>query len=246
MPINPDEIKKIIREELNIFEADVAPHAQQRINDRLDKMVSNGDITSGEAGTISNNLKNAINYNYGKTSYGIRLGKFHVDPNSRTPDIISMDGGKPYYRIWSDNNDDIVKDSTGNEFWGIIRNNRLITVFLRKDYQRRSAHKSINDDGGLGVDDVIDNFDDFLANGGRTEKDIKKEKELAIAHQNKIAKQKEANKIIKINGVNWVISDVNQRIHKKNNPSVYISFDDVLDYPEWEDATKEEILNRIG
>ena len=78
-------------------------------------MVNDGDITSAEARTISNNLKNVLQHNYGETSYGIRLGKFHVDPKLK-PELISMDGGRPYYRIWSDNNDDIVKDSTGNEF----------------------------------------------------------------------------------------------------------------------------------
>jgi len=245
MTTNPEEIKKIIKEEINIFEADIAPHAQQRVEDRLNKMVEGGHITPMEAENISMNLSKVLNYNYGDKSYGIRLGRFHVDPKLN-PELISMDGGRPYYRIWSDNRDDIVKDSTGNEFWGIIRNNRLITMFLRKDYQRRSAHKPLNDDGGLGVDDVIDNFDDFIENGGKTDGDLRKERELEIAQQNTIAKQEEANKIINIGGVNWFINDKEQRVQKKNKPTVYITFDDILDYPEWDDATKEDILNRIG
>jgi hypothetical protein len=244
MATNPDDIKRIINEEVKIFEADIAPHAQERINARLDKMVTDGDITSAEAGTIKGNLDKMLRHNYGEKSYGIRIGKFHVDPNLR-PELISMDGGRPYYRIWSDNKDDVLRDSTGNEFWGVIRNNRLVTMFLRKDYQRRSAHKVLNDDGGLGVDEVIDNFDDFLANGGRTDKEIEQENEKLRAQANRQAKENEGNKIINIDGVNWVINDAEQRVQKKNKPSVYVTFDDVLDYPNWDEATKNEIVSRM-
>lgn len=163
MPRPRIKVKKIINEEVKLFETEVVGHAETRINDRLKKMVDFGYITTIEANTISNNLKKVLSHEFDRyKSYGIKLGSFNVDPDSTSSNNVSWDAGNPYYRIWSEDRSDIVKDSTGNEFWGIIRNNKLITVFLRKDYQIRSAHKERNDDGGLGVTDVIVNINDLV------------------------------------------------------------------------------------
>ena len=226
-------IIKIINEEINIFESEVSPHAYRRIKERLKIMSNNNDITSQEAAYIDNNVNNVINHNFNTNkTYGINLGRFKINPNSALVTHKHKSGS--YYEINSVDGNDIVKDSTGNEFWGVVRNNTLVTISLRKSIQRHTAEESRNS-GGLGVDMIIDDFNKYLRRINN-EKELQKQKEQI----------KQQHKILKINGVSWQIDDINQIIFKKNNPNVFVDFDDILDYPDWDDDTKEEIINNIS
>jgi hypothetical protein len=149
-------IASIIKEEINIYESEISSHAYKRIKERLKTMSNNNDITSQEAMNIDRNVNNIINYNFNPNkSYGIMLGRFNINPDSTLTTTRHKTGS--YYEINSFDYSDIIKDSTGNEFWGIIRGNKLITVFLRKSIQRNTAEQPRNM-GGLGVDVVIDDF----------------------------------------------------------------------------------------
>jgi hypothetical protein len=103
---------------------------------------------------------------------------------------------------------------------------------LRKRLQRRSANKPRMEDGGLGVDIVIPDFNNFV----QRQNDAKKQQE----------PKKQQEKLINIDGVFWKIDNANQRIFKKNNPNTFINFNDVLDYPKWDDNIKTQILNLLG
>lgn len=244
-----NKLVSIIQEEIKLIEAQVNPHANFRIDGRLNKMVLNKFLTISEAQTTAQNLATVVDTDFDPDkSFGIKLSRFHVNLNAnqvRGTLEISGDGGKSYYRIYQEDDNDIVKDSTGNEFWGIVRGNKLVTIFLRKDYQRRSAHLSRNDDGGLGVTDVIDDINTYIKNGHKTDADLKKEFEIEQQREREAENLKKAEKEIRIDGVKWFIDDQNNRVSKKNNPNVFVSFDDVLDYEGWDDQTKNDILNRI-
>ena len=246
---NTNKLVSIIQEELKIIEAQVNPHANFRIDGRLNKMVVNKFLTITEAQITAKNLSTVVATDLDpEKSFGIRLSKFHVNINANQVSgvmEISKDANKSYYRIYQEDVDDIVKDSTGNEFWAIVRNDRLVTIFLRKDYQRRSAHMSRNDDGGLGVTDVIDDIDNYIKNGHKTDADLRKESGLQQQRDREASNQEKARKEIMIDGVKWFIDDVNNRIYKKNNPNIFIILDDILDYQGWSDEIKNDILDRM-
>jgi len=109
-------------------------------------------------------------------------------------------------------------------------------VMLRKKLQRGFASNDRMDNGGLGVDYVILDFNKFIE---------KQTNDLQIQQQKEIEKQNQQQKIINIDGVQWKVDDSNERILKKNNPNVFINFNDILDHPNWDDTTKEKILNTI-
>jgi hypothetical protein len=155
-------IASIINEEIYIYESEISSHAYGRIKERLTTMSNNNDITPQEAVNIDKNVNNIINYRFNPNkSYGIMLGRFNINPDSALTTTRHKTGS--YYEINSSDYNDIIKDSTGNEFWGIIRGNKLITVFLRKSIQRNTAGQPRNM-GGLGVDVVIDDFNLYRQN----------------------------------------------------------------------------------
>jgi len=131
----------------------ITEHAYNRIEERLEHMCDKDDITEEEQETIMENLNLISERDFEKDiSYGIMLGRFKINPKSYL--VTKKHPSGVYYEINSKDEYDVVKDSTGNEFWVIIRNNRLITAFLRKTVQRQTAHMP-RDEGGLGVDEII-------------------------------------------------------------------------------------------
>jgi hypothetical protein len=235
MKYNMTDIKRIVKEEVELFfEAKLNDHSFLRLKQRLEKMERNNDLTPREVSVIRDNLQKLLSYEFPQNkSYGILLGVFKPNPNSTLyTDTNKWDPGIPFYEIFSENEQDVVKDSTGDEFWGVIRNNEITTVMLRKRNQRASAGNERMDDGGLGVDVVAINVDKLIRN----------------EEEEKLRSQQSQNKndnILNINGVKWAIDRNNQIIHKKNNPSVYVKFDDVLENPYWDYETGEEIFNKI-
>jgi hypothetical protein len=234
-----EKLLLIINEELQMVETALEGHALDRLKERLDLMTKNGDITPKEDNTIRSTLNNIISYEFAPNkSFGIFLGSFTPNPNSKLYTITnSHNMGVPFYEIYVADKSEILKDSTGDEFWAVIRNNKITTVMLRKRLQREFAGNERNDRGGLGVDHVIPNFDKFIDTINK-EKEIHKEKEQV--------RLKQVEKTVNIKGVAWIIDDAKQIVYKKNNPNIFVKFDDVLDYPNWDDQTKEDILNRIG
>ena len=153
-------MKNIINDVIKIFETNLTNHSYSRIIQRLEIMKKNNDITNNEFNKIKNNLSSMLNYNFNPNkSYGLKLGEFNINPESSL--ITDKHKSGIYYTINSLDSNDIIKDYTGNELWGIVRNNKLITVFLRKTIQRKSAE---NDrmNGGLGVNEIIDNLPNYI------------------------------------------------------------------------------------
>ena len=160
--VHENVILKIINEEIKIFESENTMHSYERIMDRVKKMSYNHDITSQEAKIIEDNLNSVLNYTFNPNkSYGILLGSFKPNPQSELYTNANMfNRGIPFYQIIS--NDGIfAKDSTGDEIWGIISNNKITTVMLRKRLQREYASNDRMHHGGLGVDNIILDFDEF-------------------------------------------------------------------------------------
>ena len=142
------------------FTTQITKHAYDRIKERMETMTQNNDITSVESENIDTNLHDVLNFDFDNyTSYGILLGKFEINPKSLL--VTQKHKTGTYYEINSLDYQDIVRDSTGNELWAIIRNGRLITAFLRKTIQRNTADQP-RKQGGLGVDEVVDNLNSFI------------------------------------------------------------------------------------
>jgi hypothetical protein len=68
-----------------------------------------------------------LNFNQQK-SFAIKLADLEINRDSN---MYTRVGNREYYTI----HDFLGRDSTGNEIWTIIRNNKAITVMLRKDIQ---------------------------------------------------------------------------------------------------------------
>lgn len=230
------KVLKIISEEVKLFETEINDHALQRLEQRLDLMSNNGDITQRENLTIRKNLDDVITYDFNPNkSYGIFLGSFVPNPKSKLyTDTNEYNSGIPFYEIYVSDKNEIMKDSTGDEFWAVVRKNRITTVMLRKRLQREFAGNDRMDRGGLGVDFPIFNFDNF-----KQKADIEKQQQ----QQKELNKQELNKNLVKIGGVSWEIDNANERIFKKNNPNTFVTFDNFLDYPDWDDNTKEQILN---
>jgi len=231
----PTKLEKIIHEELQKIEVD--KHAVDQVRARLDRMAKDGDITKKEEVEIRRNLENVMNYNFDDKDYAIFLGSFAPNPNSPLyTDTNKYDPGIPFYQIYS-NDGVFAKDSTGDEMWAIVRDGTLKTVMLRKSVQRRSANKARNDDGGLGVDMPIFNFDEFM----------QKRKQERLQRQQAVArKEEELKKLKQINGVWWKVDDEKEVVHQKNKPNNFVKFDDIITYPNWDDETKEDLIGRMN
>ncbi len=231
-----NKVLSIINEEINLFETDISGHAFDQMRKRLDRMKSGGDITPEEDAEIRKNLNSILTHEFDSKDYGIFLGAFKPNPKSPLYTITNpYDPGIPFYQIFSDDGV-FAKDSTGDEMWAIIRNNVLKTVMLRKSVQRRSMNKERNVDGGLGVDIAIPNLEKFLANE-------KQKKELF--QQKMLQRQQEEKSTINVDGVIWAIDTKNQKLYKKNNPNVFVTFDNILNHPAWNENTQEKVFNYV-
>ncbi|MGB2814562.1 MAG: hypothetical protein WBC75_05665 [Dehalococcoidales bacterium] len=238
MKSDEKKITDLIKEEVALFETKVSSHSLRRLNGRLDRMKTYNDITQSEYDIIMKNLTDVLSFDFKpKQSFGILLGTFVPNPKSTSyTNTNKFNPGVSFYEIYSDDPDDLMKDSTGDEFWGIVRQNVLTTVMLRKRLQRQYANREREDKGGLGVDVVINNMNDYREIQA-TEQALEKQKE-----QERLQR---ADDKINIDGVWWVIDKNKKIIFKKNKPETFITFDNFLDYPDWDDETKDEIYNRI-
>lgn len=237
----PTKLERIISEELQRIEVD--KHAADQVKARLDRMAADNDITKAEEAEIRRNLDNVLNHNFDNGEYGIFLGDFVPNPNSLLyTDKNEYNPGIPFYQINS-NDGAFSKDSTGDEMWAIVRDNRLKTVMLRKKLQRRSAHKKRFEDGGLGVETPIFNFDAFLQDI-ETDKQ-RKEQEKIQQQQHATRKQEAQKKLMQIAGVWWKVDDEKEIIHQKNKPEKFVKFEDIIEYPNWDEETKEDIISRM-
>ncbi len=120
------DITQYLNESLN--EASEAPHLIERFNGRI-KSMPNDAIPNKIKRQILKNLNKVKDFNFDPyKSYGVRLADLQINKDSKMYYEI---GGREYYRI----DDFLGKDSTGDEIWVIIRQNRIGTIMLRKSIQ---------------------------------------------------------------------------------------------------------------
>lgn len=213
-------IKKLLREHLSEAEFDKAGHSVERIKQRI-ASIPDSDLSFNVKEVIFHNLDKIQNTDFStKKTFTVMLGKFTPDPKSKL--YVTDEQGKGYYRIWTDEPNSEIKDSTGDEFWMIIRNNIIHTVFLRKSWQTNNA--SLNAEK-LRVDYAFKNIDQAINQLGKKQVD----------------KLESSEPIVVINGVKWVVNAKDETIFKKNKPTEIHSISDVLD--QVDEPTQEKILS---
>jgi len=224
-------IKEILKEEI-VQEAVLNQHALERVEQRLNSMKIDNDLSYGEEQIITNNLQKILSYEFNPNkSFGILLGTFKPNPESRLyTDKNRWNPNVPFYEIYGQGLDDVVKDSTGDEFWAVVRNNVITTVMLRKKSQREFALNDREDNGGLGVGVVSTNVDNLIAKE-------EEEKEKLLSKPNK------KNNIIRINNTQWVVDGKNEKVYQKNKPNRFVHLDNIFNH--FDDKTCEEILSKL-
>lgn len=128
-------------------------HSNDRIKERIN-VFSDTDIAPNVKNQILSNidLLETIDLNP-KKSYGIMLGSFL--PNSKSPYYFDVNG-RGYYQIMDDA---VIHDSTGNQFWVVVRENKATTVMLRKEIQTRDVNHNKEK---LRVDEIIKDLPSYL------------------------------------------------------------------------------------
>jgi hypothetical protein len=158
-------VRKMLRESLD--EIYFMRHSNDRIKERI-KVFSDSDISPNIKNQIFNNidLLNRIDLNPSK-SYGIMIGSFN--PNSKSPHYVDVNG-KGYYQIMDDG---VIHDSTGDQLWVVVRENKATTVMLRKSIQTRDINHNKEK---LMVDEIIRDLPTYLNNKTQSQPQTNKER----------------------------------------------------------------------
>jgi hypothetical protein len=147
-------IKKLLRESLaNVDEIYFMRHSNDRIKERIN-VFTDKDIPNNVKSKILSNidLLDSVNLNPNK-DYGVMLGSFK--PNKESEHYIDVNG-RGYYRIMDDT---VIHDSTGDQFWVVVRENKATTVMLRKAIQTRDVNHNKEK---LRVDVIIKDLPNYL------------------------------------------------------------------------------------
>ena len=137
-------IKKLLRESL-LTEMSDSYHLLKRLNGRLN-VLGDDEFSSYDRSILNRYLESLFRLDFSsKYSFAIKLIDLTINPQS---DLYYRVGNREYYRI----DDFLGRDSTGNEIWLIIRNNKTTTIMLRKDIQPYN---------NLRVDFVVKNISDL-------------------------------------------------------------------------------------
>jgi len=151
-------ILKILREKF-MSEAEVDPHTNDRIRDRIISM-SDEDLPKEIKEQILTTFDKVESIDFPKKrDYVVFLGQFPINVNSKY--YREFQGGK-YYEI---------EGSIGNQFWVIVRKNSINTFMLATSHQTKNPTKNAD---RLNVDFSINDIDKFSANLDKSR--IKKER----------------------------------------------------------------------
>jgi hypothetical protein len=103
-------------------------HLFDRLKERLGNL-SEIEISSMDRTHLERYIEIISKMNFSpRHSFAIKLMDLYIDPQSS---LYVKVGGREYYTM----DDFLGRDSTGNEIWCVIRNNRIITIMLRKSIQ---------------------------------------------------------------------------------------------------------------
>jgi hypothetical protein len=139
-------VKKVIITEQQykkvVDEAGASAHFKERRKQRLNSL----KLPSKDIIHINRQFKKISRTKFDPDkSFAYRIIKFEPDPSS--PMFVEVNG-RPYYRVVDENGN----DSTGDELWAVIRNNEIVTFFIRKSIQTADEQRAKEK---LRVDEVI-------------------------------------------------------------------------------------------
>jgi uncharacterized protein YlzI (FlbEa/FlbD family) len=213
-------IRQIIREELNkVFEAFPTAHFNERVIDRL-----KGDYTNftNESPHLQKIVFDSIEF----------LKKVNF-PGQDNIGILLLKGPNKYIYHHVDNRGN-VEHSEGRFIWAIIRANDIETLMLR----------NINDvPKNTQIRLTIDKLKNYVVNDKHldynlTEKDLRK---LQLNLKIEPISNKPKENIVVINGVKWVVDDVEEEIYKKNNQNIKYNIYDFVETAD--EKLQDEILS---
>lgn len=218
-------IRKLVKEALNVREAefDKAGHTVQRIKQRI-QSISDEDLPFEVKERVFYNLDKIANADFSnKKDFTVMLGAFRPNPNSEL--YMTDEEGNGYYSIIG-HEGGLIKDSTGNQFWMIVRGNIIKTFFLRKDWQTKNPNYNADK---LQVDYSFKNIDQAINTLGK-----------GVNKQQPQPKTDKVKPIVNINGTKWVVNPKDETLFMKNKPAKVHKIEDVLD--ELPEKTQEDIL----
>lgn len=134
----------------------ITQHQLDRITERFEIFTSD-DLKFAVKNHIKYNLKllGKIKLDRDK-SFGVKLCHFIPNKDSKFYKVVNND--RPYYSIMDD---EVIHDSTGDQFWVIIRQNKITTFMLRKSIQTNDLKHNLEK---LRVDEVIIDLLKFIKN----------------------------------------------------------------------------------
>jgi len=214
--VNKIFIKKILRESIeSILEARDTAHSIERFYGRLNLLVRNNSISPNEATNLTNNLKLVQDHNFpSKKSYAIKLGSFKVKKES--PYYGIKKSGEEFYSVPDTEN--TKKESNGNEFWVIVRNNNISTLMLRLKSQLKNIK---NTKDKLDVDVVISDIGDYIEDLSRHKKSSTKFKKIKLTNGMIVKFYPDINKFEDIKGNEIKLDDILDFLSEKDSEFIF-------------------------
>ena len=212
-------VRSLIRDAVGgLFEARIVGHFKERVHDRLEGENTNFHKEKLE---IKQKVYEGITF-LSKVSF----------PGQDNIGVLMLKGPNKY--VYHNDVGGKIEHSEGNYVWVVVRANDLETiVFGDANYVPRNTQIRLTIDK---LRDYIINYKDSDYN--LTDKDLRK---LQVGVSTNVERPKE--NIVIINGVKWIVDEVNEKIYKKNNPEVtydVYEFADKLD-----EKTQDEILSYL-
>jgi len=209
-------IKNILRKALN--EVYFLGHSTDRIKERLN-VFSEIDFPIGVKREVNKNLSLLDGYDFPKDkSYGVMLGNFN--PNPKSEYYIEVEKGRGYYRL---EDDKIIHDSTGDQFWVVIRNNEATTFMLRKAIQTQDPEHNKEK---LRVDEVIKNLENFINKRQEVSSpNMNKFKKIELTNGKKVRFYFNANKFETLEGQPIKVDDIFDYLSPEMQELVFSSMD---------------------
>lgn len=189
-------------------------HSTDRIKERL-SVFSDIDFPIGVKREVMKNLSILDGYDFPKDkSYGVMLGNFK--PNPKSEHYVEVAKGRGYYSLQDDK---IIHDSTGDQFWVVIRNNEATTFMLRKAIQTNDdAHNREK----LRVDAVIKNLDNFMNQKQQSSApNMNKFKKLDLTNGKKVRYYFNANKFETLEGQPIKVDDIFDNLSPEMQEKVF-------------------------
>jgi len=132
----------------------ISKHQISRIQERFE-IFTNADITFGFKNHVKHNLRLLEKVKLpSNKSFGILLGTFV--PVETSKHYVTVTKDRSYYSIIDDT---VISDSTGDQFWIVVRNNKITTFMLRKSIQTADLAHNLEK---MRVEEVILDLKSFI------------------------------------------------------------------------------------